>query len=101
MEDIRVNVEVLGLKKRPGDIVGKNDPHYDTFKAWATNKDRKGGMILCEFIPKEKPAEESAQEEAAETEDAGEPIKCPHCDFETKSDVAMKMHIGKKHGKRG
>jgi len=45
---IKVNCHILG--KMPGAIVEVSDKDYSVFEAWATKKDRRGGLEICQFI---------------------------------------------------
>jgi hypothetical protein len=63
MPKIKINTRILN--RYAGQIIDEKDPQYKAFEAWAENKDRKGGMVICEFCeakktkkaPKKEPAE--------------------------------------------
>lgn len=47
---IRVNSGILG--RRQGDIVEPEDKDYSTFKVWAEQGDKRGGVVICVFTEK-------------------------------------------------
>ena len=60
---IQVNTPILN--RTYGQIVKEGEKDYETFKGWAENKDRNGGVVICEFVGKEAAkAEETALEAA-------------------------------------
>lgn len=78
MEYIKINARILG--RYPGMVIDESDPHFNTFKTWAHNKDRNGGKVICEMCdapvaakePTQKPTEmgffELAKQKARELE---------------------------------
>lgn len=98
MKEIRLNVSVLGLNRQAGTVIKEGDEHYDVFKKWAENKDRKAGVILCEFIQTTAEKKEAdAEAPGKPAEEAAEMFKCDQCNFQTPSEAALRMHVGKKH----
>lgn len=95
-----------------GDVIKEADSDYETFKAWAVRKDRKMGVVICEFVDiedkeateetldneenKEAPVEASGSKED-ETSEA-DAFKCDLCEYTVNSKAALYMHKKRKHG---
>jgi hypothetical protein len=45
---IKVNMRMLNIPPRT--ILEEGDKHYDSFKAWADNKDKRNGALICEVV---------------------------------------------------
>lgn len=96
--DIKVKVGIL--HRKTGDIVREGDKDYETFVYWAERKDRKFGMVICEFVQGQD--ERSIQKDGSEEhpEDDGDVLLICECGFISHSESGMKIHKAKKHPKQ-
>jgi hypothetical protein len=107
---IRVNIAILN--KQFGDIISPGDVHYSRFERWAEKKDRKAGVVICEFVKEEK-KEEAGSPEGGSEENSGAPTEegnpqeqtaekkkfaCKKCDESFHSTLLLARHVRQAHG---